>query len=305
MKKFNLKKWAFATIVAASVLTVSQVNVEAAGLTDAIIVQPGQTLSQLAASYGTTAQAWKTANHLASDTIYAGQKLHIVFPYKVITGDQLAYLANKYDTTAAEIKNLNGMDSDRLIAGNTILIPSGTNGFYKAVTPATAAPAQAPQAKAPQTEEKSADRQALQPVKQPVVPTRVAPTPAPAPVEKPAPAPKPAVPTVAGMAYTKTLNMDATAYGPGNIMWQWGGQTFTGTKVREGVIAVDPKVVPLGSKVYVTGYNSPLLPAGGFVATAEDTGGAIKGNRIDIYIDGTQAQLRQFGKQDVKIYILK
>lgn len=116
---------------------------------------------------------------------------------------------------------------------------------------------------------------------------------------------KPAVPTIGGLEYTKTLNVTASAYGPGNIMWQWGGHTFSGTKVREGVIAVDPSVIPLGTKVYITGYNTPLLPAGGFVAVAEDTGGLIKGNRIDIYIDGTQAQLLQFGMQDVKLYVLK
>ncbi|HEU4964985.1 MAG TPA: LysM peptidoglycan-binding domain-containing protein [Bacilli bacterium] len=121
----------------------------------------------------------------------------------------------------------------------------------------------------------------------------------------PAPVATQTVPTVAGLAYAKEVNMTASAYGPGNVMWQWGGLTYTGTKIREGVIAVDPSVIPLGSKVYVTGYNSPLLPAGGFVATAEDTGGAIKGNRIDIYIDGTQAQLREFGMQDVKLYLLK
>lgn len=111
--------------------------------------------------------------------------------------------------------------------------------------------------------------------------------------------------TVAGHAYARSVNAVASAYGPGNIMWQWGGHTYTGTKVRPGVIAVDPSVIPLGSKVWVTGYTSPLLPAGGFVATAEDTGGAIKGNRIDIYINSNQQSLRQFGLQDVQVYVLK
>jgi 3D (Asp-Asp-Asp) domain-containing protein/LysM repeat protein len=282
----NLKKWACAALVAVGVIAVSQADAEAAGLTDPIVVQKGQTLSQLAAKYGTSVQAWKMANHLNSDTVYAGQKLHIVFPYQVMKGDQLAYLANRYETTTTEIKRINGLQSDMLIAGKTILIPTGTNGYYKAQAPA----------------ENPDDRQALASVKQPVLPVR---TTAPAQKAAPAPAPKQAVPTVAGMPYTKVMNVTASAYGPGNIMWQWGGLTHMGTKVREGVIAVDPNVIPLGTKVYVTGCNSPLLPAGGFVATAEDTGGAIKGNRIDIYIDGTQAELRQFGMQDVKLYILK
>lgn len=117
--------------------------------------------------------------------------------------------------------------------------------------------------------------------------------------------PQPAQPTVAGREYSKMLNVTASSYGPGNINWKYGGRTYSGTMVREGVISVDPKIIPLGTKVYVTGYSTPLLPAGGFVATAEDTGKAIKGNRIDIYMDGTQAQLRQFGMQNIKLYVLK
>ena len=122
---------------------------------------------------------------------------------------------------------------------------------------------------------------------------------------EPAPVKEPSVPTIAGKEYRKQLDIVASAYGPGNVMSKYGGLMYTGTKVRQGVIAVDPKVIPLGSKVYITGYNTPLLPAGGFVATAEDTGGAIKGNRIDIFLNGTQEQLLNFGMQNVKVYVLK
>ena len=70
--------------------------------------------------------------------------------------------------------------------------------------------------------------------------------------------------------------------------------TAIGTKIRRGVIAVDPRVIPLRTRVYVEGY--------GF-ATAEDTGGAIKGNKIDVVMD-TNAQSRNWGVRNVKIYIL-
>lgn len=70
--------------------------------------------------------------------------------------------------------------------------------------------------------------------------------------------------------------------------------TAIGTKIRHGVIAVDPRVIPLRTRVYVEGY--------GF-ATAEDTGGAIKGNKIDVVMD-TKAQSRNWGVRNVKIYIL-
>lgn len=106
------------------------------------------------------------------------------------------------------------------------------------------------------------------------------------------------------MAGKEEMDMRATAYGvAGND--QWGMLTAMGTKCRPGVIAVDPNVIPLGTKVYVTGYDSPYLPKGGFVATAEDTGGAIKGDRIDIFMTQPENEISDFGIQNVKIYILK
>ncbi|MCY7947981.1 3D domain-containing protein [Bacillus atrophaeus] len=70
--------------------------------------------------------------------------------------------------------------------------------------------------------------------------------------------------------------------------------TATGTQARVGIIAVDPRVIPLGSTVYI--------PAMGREFTAEDTGGMIKGNKIDIYMaHGDQA--RQWGRRNIEIYI--
>ena len=89
--------------------------------------------------------------------------------------------------------------------------------------------------------------------------------------------------TVRSTAYTS----DPRENGGWNI-------TAIGTKIRRGVIAVDPRVIPLRTRVYVEGY--------GF-ATAEDTGGAIKGNKIDVVMD-TNAQSRNWGVRNVKIYIL-
>lgn len=62
--------------------------------------------------------------------------------------------------------------------------------------------------------------------------------------------------------------------------------TATGTAARAGrTVAVDPKVIPLGSKIYIEGLGERI---------AEDTGGAIKGNRIDVYL-GTVPQAVVFG----------
>lgn len=89
--------------------------------------------------------------------------------------------------------------------------------------------------------------------------------------------------------YSRKLRMLATAY------THTGNPTATGTKTRIGVVAVDPKVIPLGSKLYIENY--------GF-GRAEDTGGVIKGDRIDLFLE-TRSQALQFGKRWVNVYILK
>jgi 3D (Asp-Asp-Asp) domain-containing protein len=102
----------------------------------------------------------------------------------------------------------------------------------------------------------------------------------------------------------KVLQMKATAYGPANSNKEFGGKTYLGTKVRPGVIAVDPKVIPLGTRVWVSGYKHPNLPANGFMAVAEDIGGAIRGNRIDIFIDAPDQSVSDFGIQNVQVRII-
>jgi N-acetylmuramoyl-L-alanine amidase len=85
-----------------------------------------------------------------------------------------------------------------------------------------------------------------------------------------------------------------TAYCDGCI-----GITKTGVDLRENpeakVIAVDPSVIPLGSKVYVEGFG---------YARAEDTGSAINGNRIDIFMPSEEGAL-EWGAQDVTVKILE
>lgn len=90
-------------------------------------------------------------------------------------------------------------------------------------------------------------------------------------------------------AYTEKRRMMASAY------TYTGHRTATGTTPRVGVAAVDPSVIPLGTRIYVEGY--------GF-ATAEDTGGAIKGDEIDLFFNTAQ-ESRYFGRRQVTVYILK
>ena len=60
------------------------------------------------------------------------------------------------------------------------------------------------------------------------------------------------------------------------------------------------RVIKLGTKVYVTGSYKDLG-----VCYAEDTGGKIKGNRIDVFLDGTLEELLQFGRRSMRVYILE
>jgi len=100
--------------------------------------------------------------------------------------------------------------------------------------------------------------------------------------------------------YSEVLTMNATAYTcdfastgkrPGDKGF---GICATGMTAQYGVVAVDPKVIPLHTKLYIEGY--------GF-AIAGDTGGAVKGNVIDLYLD-TTAEAINFGRQKRQVYIL-
>lgn len=107
-------------------------------------------------------------------------------------------------------------------------------------------------------------------------------------------------------AYSKALLVQATAYTAAAAEnGKWGAVDYFGAKLKVGTIAVDPKIIPLGTKLYVAGYDYNGLPKGGMIATATDTGGAIKGNRIDIFVPGVTSQAKSFGIQNVKVFILK
>jgi len=96
--------------------------------------------------------------------------------------------------------------------------------------------------------------------------------------------------------YTKKLNIEATAYypGPESTGIYADGYTSIGLKAGHGVIAVDPKVIPLGTQVYIPGYG---------YAIAGDIGGAIKGNIIDLCFD-TFREAIQFGRRKVEVYFI-
>ncbi len=106
------------------------------------------------------------------------------------------------------------------------------------------------------------------------------------------------IPTRAGywQHWRRPLQMEATAYDPGpRSCGKWAtGYTATGLKAQKGIAAVDPNVIPMGTRLYVPGYGPAL---------AADRGGAIKGMRIDLCF-ATYEEAMQFGRRPVKVYLL-
>ena len=72
------------------------------------------------------------------------------------------------------------------------------------------------------------------------------------------------------------------------------GKTATGPRAGPGTVAVDPKVIPLGSRVHVSGYGW---------AVARDTGRAIKGRRVDVWLASRKA-CRRWGRQTVRVRVV-
>ncbi len=97
------------------------------------------------------------------------------------------------------------------------------------------------------------------------------------------------------LTFSEARTMKGTAYTAGGSV---GTRTASGTPVHVGVVAVDKKVLPLGTKVYVVSNDGQYVY--GF-AVAEDTG--VRGNVIDLYMD-TRSECIQFGVRNCTVYIL-
>lgn len=88
--------------------------------------------------------------------------------------------------------------------------------------------------------------------------------------------------------FSRVMTMEATGY------TYTGARTASGVAPYKGAIAVDTDVIPFGTKMYVEGYG---------YAKALDTGGAIRGGRIDLFFE-SEREARRWGRRDVKVYIL-
>lgn len=91
------------------------------------------------------------------------------------------------------------------------------------------------------------------------------------------------------------LNFKQALYAQASAYTYTGRNTASGTVPAVGTVAVDPSVIPIGSRLYIEGYG---------YATAWDTGGAVRGNRIDLFMED-RAQCMKWGVRNVKLYVLE
>ncbi len=223
-----------------------------------VVVKKGDTLYSLSTEHAVSIDHIKELNDLSSDMIYAGETLTVS---SESNDSSNTYVVEEGDTLWG-IANKLGVSVSQLKSLNNL---SGDIIYPKQVISAAGAAENNQQAAAVQgtsTTESTAK-------------------------------PAASVNTAQGKSMTVTATA-YTAYCEG-----CSGVTATGVDLRSNpnqkVIAVDPSVIPLGSKVYVEGYG---------VATAADTGGAIKGNRIDVFIP-TESGALDWGRKTVNIEILQ
>lgn len=263
-----VKKLAISLIAISFVLSCNPTHSQVAAKSDEFVQQI--ILKQTKTTYDTIAKACVIGNPYQADILLNQKRVKMVISYQITPEDErdgLQQLTDEYNTNKMAIYNLNSLPiKKKLKKGETISIPANTECIYKTEKIEVA------KKKIKFTTKKGQVKF-----------------------------------DVSKLTQGQAMRMTATAYGY-NGNGPWGTRTASGTKVRLGVIAVDPRVIPLGTKVLITGYKShPLLPPPqeGLLAIAEDTGGAIKGNIIDIFLPTSEAGCSSFGRQSVRLIILK
>jgi 3D (Asp-Asp-Asp) domain-containing protein len=106
------------------------------------------------------------------------------------------------------------------------------------------------------------------------------------------------LPTGEVLTYTDTMQVRATGYNHNDEGCDM--ITYTGTTVRLGTVAVDPRVIPYGTRMFIVSNDGEYVYG---ISVAEDCGGAIKGDRMDLYFPTTR-ECFQFGKRNCTVYFL-
>ncbi|WP_243494841.1 3D domain-containing protein [Priestia aryabhattai] len=332
-----MKKFIF-TLGTTAILSAGFVGAASASTSGTYHVEKGDTLWKVAQKHSVSVDELKDANNLTSNIIYPNQELNVAtikeMTHKVQQGNTLWSISQQYGVTVDQIKEWNGLKSDLIYPGEQLKIQS-PNGQAQQSSPsvAQAAPetqqAQAPaeqsqeeqqqaqteqaqkeqqqaqaeqaqkqqqqaQAEQAQKEQQQAQAEQAQKQQQQAQAEQAQKEQQQAQAEQAQKQQQPA--ESSQQASGKSMTVEATAY-TANCAG-CSGTTATGVDLKanpnQKVIAVDPSVIPLGSKVYVEGYGE---------AVAADTGGAIKGNRIDVFVP-SEGDAQQFGRKSVKITVM-
>ncbi|MEN1969078.1 LysM peptidoglycan-binding domain-containing protein [Lentibacillus sp. N15] len=235
-------------------------------------VQKGDTLWDIAINHDTTVEDLMNINGLKSTFIYPKHvlKLHEsdIEYYIVQKGDTLSEISETYGdgVTVRKLKAWNDLPSDLITIGQKLIVngPKTTQQSAEETTNTTDQ-----DVGTESNDVATASKETSKPQKE----------------------------EQQTHADGRTLSVEATAYTA--YCDGCSGVTATGLDLREDpnarVIAVDPNVIPLGSKVYVEGYG---------YAVAADTGGAINGNRIDVHVTN-EDQANNWGRRTVEVTIVE
>lgn len=252
-----MKKALLSFVAVAAITTTVGVTAYA----EEVTVKKGDTLSHFAQEYGVSVAALKEMNGLSNDTIYENQTLNISSSESATNTSTSNYTVVAGDTLWSIGQKLN-VSVSQLQKWNGItdhlIYP---NQQLNVSTNGTTV----------QTEQATTQVQETVVEEQPVA-------------------------QESSNTFGQTLTVTATAY-TANCEG-CSGTTATGINLLKNpdakVIAVDPSVIPLGTKVYVEGYGN---------AIAGDTGGAIKGNKIDVFIP-SHSEAMSWGRKTVNVTIL-
>lgn len=243
-----------------------------------VTVHKGDTLWNISQVHNASVENIKSWNKLSSNIIRPGDLLKVlpVKHYLVKEGDTLWDIAKENNVADSQLMEWNNLTTDLIKPGPNLDIYDDKKeiGVEKQVKAAVSTPVS--------TQAVVKSKQSVQETKQPASKINIVKV-----NNKPVPIKK---------VNNKVITVKATAYTAS--CKGCSGVTRTGIDLKSNpnskVISVDPTVIPLGSKVYVEGYG---------YATAADTGGAIKGNRIDVFIP-SQNNAIQFGSKQLKVTIL-
>ncbi len=251
-------------------------------------VEKGDSLWKIAEENNTSVAKLKEINELDSDIIQPKQIIEIdkETTYIVERGDSLGSIATAHEVAVSELKDWNNLETDLIIIGEKLIIKDAEEVQTESQSQENE---NGNQQKTSETTEPAVEEKETPEAVEPAVKENEEPT-------QQKTEQKQETKEASTSQDGETLTVSATAYTAKCA--GCSGITATGINLLENpnmkVIAVDPNVIPLGSRVHVEGYGE---------AIAGDTGGAINGNKIDLHVP-TKDEAFDWGVRTVDVTIL-